>query len=71
MRTQLESNPLVDVRYGVKFETLEETVDGVESTLTADSGKTFKIKCKYLLGCDGAGSRVRRAMGIESEGGQV
>ena len=69
LRRTLEASPMVDVRYGVKFESLEETEDGVTSSLTDDKGAVICIKSRYLIGCDGGGSRVRRCLGIESIGG--
>lgn len=71
LRSKLDSDPLVDVRYGTKFEELHETKDGVESHLTEASETELIVKSKYLLGCDGGGSRVRRSLGIESIGGPV
>lgn len=71
LRRVLEVNPLVDVRYGVKFEELRETESGVTSSLTDGASAASTIRSRYVLGCDGGGSRVRRCLGIESIVGPV
>jgi FAD-dependent monooxygenase len=55
----------------MKFETLVETDDGVESQLIDSAGETHVIKSKYVIGCDGAGSHVRRTIGGNLIGGPV
>lgn len=59
------------MRYGVKFEELRESENGVMSSVTDETGTSITIASKYLVGCDGGGSRVRRCLGIESIGGPV
>jgi 2-polyprenyl-6-methoxyphenol hydroxylase-like FAD-dependent oxidoreductase len=56
--------------FGLKFESLVESADGVESTLIdVASGKTHVVTSKYVVGCDGAGSCVRRSTGMTLTGG--
>jgi FAD-dependent monooxygenase len=44
----------------------------VESKLvTTDDGKEHIVRSQFVIGCDGAGSRVRRNVGIELQGGPV
>jgi 2-polyprenyl-6-methoxyphenol hydroxylase-like FAD-dependent oxidoreductase len=46
--------------------------DGVTSTLTVGpDGQAVRVRSKYLVGCDGAGSAVRRAAGIGFDGKQL
>ena len=71
LRPQLDLNPLVDVYYGMRFESLTETDEGVESHLIENSNTNHIIESKYVIGCDGGGSRVRRCLGIDSIGGPV
>jgi len=56
-------SPLVTSLFGMKFETLVETDDCVESQLIDSAGETHVVKSKYAIGCGGAGSRVRRIGG--------
>ncbi|MEG3178773.1 bifunctional 3-(3-hydroxy-phenyl)propionate/3-hydroxycinnamic acid hydroxylase [Sphingomonas sp. RB3P16] len=53
----------VDVRNGVAFTALEQSEDGVVVTVEQDS-RVEKIRARYAVGCDGAGSPVRQALGI-------
>ena len=57
--------------FGMKFETLVETNDCVESQLIGSAGEMHVVKSKYVIGCDGAGSHVRRAIGGNLIGGPV
>ncbi|KAM5347521.1 hypothetical protein ACJ41O_010526 [Fusarium nematophilum] len=71
-RPILEAEHLVDSRWGVKFESLEEGDDCVVSHLTDTAeNKQFAVRSKYVIGCDGAGSRVRRNVGIKLLGGPL
>lgn len=46
--------------------------DGVEATaLNLDDGHTIDIRCRYLVGCDGGSSTVRKTMGAKLEGTPV
>jgi len=60
---------LTEVRYGTAFESLEQSADEVTARLVdVRSGAASTVRCRYLLGCDGAGSAVRRSVGIPFEG---
>jgi 2-polyprenyl-6-methoxyphenol hydroxylase-like FAD-dependent oxidoreductase len=43
--------------------------DGVGCTLRHPDGRTEEVNARYLVGCDGAGSTVRRGAGIPFKGG--
>ena len=34
-------------------------------------GRVYKVRCRYLIGCDGSRTKVRGAAGIESEGSRT
>ena len=57
----------VEVRMGCKLKGYRETSDGVE-VLVLDGHSEERIRCSYLVGCDGANSYVRQAGGIRFEG---
>lgn len=58
-----------DVEYGVKLLHLEQKTDGVIATLyDAQQAKEFKVRCQYLVGCDGVKSTVRDELKIERVG---
>ncbi len=49
-----------------------QTDSGVVATLRdLDSGQTQRIGCDYLVGCDGARSEIRRAIGARMQGNAV
>lgn len=60
---------LVEIRYATRFEGLEQHEQGVEVVLSeVGSGKATTVQTPFLLGCDGATSAVREALGIPFEG---
>jgi 2-polyprenyl-6-methoxyphenol hydroxylase-like FAD-dependent oxidoreductase len=70
LKPRIQMEPSIDSQFSVKFESLEEHEDYVESHLTnVDTGEKFVIRSQYVVGCDGAGSRVRKAIGSELIGG--
>jgi 2-polyprenyl-6-methoxyphenol hydroxylase-like FAD-dependent oxidoreductase len=65
LKPRIQAEPLIHSVFGLKFESLVESADGVKSTLIdVESGETHVVKSKYVVGCDGAGSRVRRSTAI-------
>jgi 2-polyprenyl-6-methoxyphenol hydroxylase-like FAD-dependent oxidoreductase len=59
----------VDVRFGVAFDDLVQDKDSVIATVRdAETGQTEKIKCQYLVGCDGGISQVRTCLDIRYDG---
>jgi 2-polyprenyl-6-methoxyphenol hydroxylase-like FAD-dependent oxidoreductase len=56
----------IDVRYGWELDTFRQDADGVDAVIRSSStGQTRTIRAQFLAGCDGAGSVVRRGLGIE------
>lgn len=53
------------LRYALKFESFEQDETGVTSQLRdLASGDVVQVRSQYLVGCDGAGSPIRKALGI-------
>ncbi len=50
--------------------TLEQTSDVVHATLRHADGQLENVETPWLLGCDGAHSTTRHALGVEFEGAQ-
>jgi 2-polyprenyl-6-methoxyphenol hydroxylase-like FAD-dependent oxidoreductase len=42
--------------------------NGVKATVSSEDGSFETINCRYLVGCDGAHSMVRKKLGVEFEG---
>lgn len=69
LKKAAEESPLVDVRFGWRFESFEQDAQGVTSTLrNGTTGETQQVRSRYLAGCDGGGSTVREQLGIANEG---
>lgn len=66
---QLKASDLIDLRYDTEWVSAIQTPLGVDS-LVRDrrTGKEFIIRGAWLLGADGAGSAVRKWLGIEMIG---
>jgi hypothetical protein len=53
----------------VAFDDFREDAGGVTATLrNSATGDTEQVRCDYLAGCDGGGSRVREVLGIALDG---
>lgn len=69
LKRAAEACPTVDVRFGVACEDFRQDTDGVTVTLrNFATGDTETVRCDYLAGCDGGGSRVREIMQIALDG---
>lgn len=65
----LETLPEVDLRYGWQWESSAQDAAGVTSILRhLETDETLEVRSHYVIGADGAGSRVRRSLGIEMQG---
>lgn len=62
---------LTDVRYSTSFVGLEQDDGGVTAVLTGPGGEAVSLCADYLVGCDGAASAVRTALGMPFEGTQL
>jgi 2-polyprenyl-6-methoxyphenol hydroxylase-like FAD-dependent oxidoreductase len=66
------SFPHVSLQYRHRLERFTVAADGVHAeVLDRNSGETHEIVADYLVGCDGATSPVREALGIALEGKDV
>ena len=57
------------VERGVELTAFIAGTDRVACTLRHPDGGTEQVDCRYLVGCDGAASGVRRGAGIPFQGG--
>lgn len=66
---ELSRQTNVEIVKGVSFESLEQTSEAVISTVRGRmTGQSDRIRSKYVIGCDGAKSRVRNSIGIDIDG---
>lgn len=68
LRAQLGTQPHADLRLRHDVFSLEETADGVTLRLEdLSTGRLLRTRARWVVGCDGARSTVRRFMGTELE----
>ena len=58
----------VKVLFGLELEGFEQSDSGVQLTLKNAEGRSERLQAKYLIGCDGGNSLVRRSLDISFEG---
>ena len=61
-------DPLIDVHQGWRLESCSEIDGAVEATLVGAGDDSTAVRAGYLVGCDGALSRVRNELGIAMTG---
>lgn len=67
-----DDDPLIDLHYGFKVESVDEEGDVVKTAVTqAATGLTTIWISDYVAGCDGASSRVRKSLSIPLDGGPM
>ena len=64
LRQIAEATPGVTVRFGSELTSFSQDAEGVTARLRTSDGERT-ARAAYLVGCDGAGSTVRRQLGIE------
>ena len=58
-----------DLRYRTEWVSSEQDADGVTSTLrNLDNNEEFQVRSRYVIAADGAGSSVRKSLGINMIG---
>jgi 2-polyprenyl-6-methoxyphenol hydroxylase-like FAD-dependent oxidoreductase len=67
LKSVAEALPSVTVRYGCEFLSFEQDARSVAAEVS-DGGKTSTLKAKYLVGCDGGTSAVRKQLDIKLSG---
>lgn len=58
------------VEYGSTLADFVQADDGVTATLVRADGSSRTIACRWLVGCDGAHSKVRATLGLGFDGGR-
>ena len=71
MKDNCIKQPLINGQFGWKFLSATEDDEGVTSHLVDHEGRTHIVRSKYLAGCDGGASAVRKSAGIKLTGGPL
>lgn len=65
----LAKDPNVEIRKGLSFVSLKQDSNGVTATVEErTTGQQFQLRSRYLIACDGARSKVRSELDVESDG---
>lgn len=65
LRARAKEHPLIDLQEGWRFYELTQHDYGVSAQLVhGATGRQHRIRARFLVGCDGATSAVRQAIGI-------
>jgi 2-polyprenyl-6-methoxyphenol hydroxylase-like FAD-dependent oxidoreductase len=68
LEERVKAEPLIDIRYLTTLESFEDLGTHVDVTVSVEDGTRETVRTQFLIGCDGAGSRVRRQLGIGMTG---
>jgi len=68
LKSIAETMPAITVRFGCEFLSLRQDADGVTARVQTSAGVTQEIRTRYLVGCDGGASPVRKELGIALSG---
>lgn len=68
LRKRVRDHRSVSVALGVELLALENGPDSVRATLRQPDGRNATVEARYVVGADGARSRVRTALGLEFSG---
>ncbi len=59
------------VEWSTELAGFEQNDAGVKATVRTADGIALDVSAKYLVGCDGAGSEVRKGLGLEFSGSTI
>ena len=68
LKSMIEKDPNVDVRFGHEFIRFEDNGDHVVTYIKRADGSEMSLTADYLVGCDGGASPVRKQLGIKLAG---
>ncbi len=67
LRANAAARAGVEVALGTELASFRQSSEAVTLHLRDDAGRERTVRSRYLVGCDGASSTVRKALGIEFE----
>lgn len=69
LRDRVATMDSVQLMFNAELEEAEQSESGIEATVrNLADGERFTVRCKYLVGADGARSRARAIIGVRMQG---
>ena len=68
LKSVVERIPGVTMRFGHELLSFTQAADGVTAQVRTSNGESISIGSRYLVGCDGGSSVVRKQLGFKMEG---
>lgn len=68
LKSVAERIPNVAVKFGHEFISYTENAGGITAQVKKTDGEIIAIRARYLVGCDGGSSTVRKQLGFNMEG---
>jgi 2-polyprenyl-6-methoxyphenol hydroxylase-like FAD-dependent oxidoreductase len=68
LRAEVAATAPITARYGWQLVSFTQDDHGVSAVLQDRQGERHEVRARYLVGCDGGRSTVRKALGIPLEG---
>jgi 2-polyprenyl-6-methoxyphenol hydroxylase-like FAD-dependent oxidoreductase len=68
LKSVVEREPHVAVKFGHALESLTQAADGVTAQVRKSNGETLSITAEYMVGCDGGSSTVRKQLDFKMDG---
>jgi 2-polyprenyl-6-methoxyphenol hydroxylase-like FAD-dependent oxidoreductase len=68
LKSVVERIPNVTVKFGHELLSYTQESDGIAANVRKTNGETLTIRGRYLVGCDGGSSVVRKQLGFKMDG---
>jgi 2-polyprenyl-6-methoxyphenol hydroxylase-like FAD-dependent oxidoreductase len=68
LKCEAERLASVTVRFGCEFVALAQDAEAASARVRMSDGTTNEIRARYIVGCDGGASAVRKQLGIQLRG---
>ena len=68
LRNEVSRQASVTVRLGLELQSFDEGGDGVDALLRDAAGQEIRVRSRYIVGADGANSRLRQLIGEDFTG---
>ncbi len=68
LKSVVEKIPNVAVKFGHELQSFSQDDDGVTAQIRTSGGEILSIRAKYVVGCDGGSSSVRKQLNFKMDG---